>query len=200
MRTMNMKWISPRMAGWISHTRLPAGRSVRVVGATVFAAATLVTGASAAGAADPTHLSGSFTIPHDTMCGFAGTTSVQFIDNFGASPNGSSYDSGQLIQTFIADNGRGVVVSFAGHEYNAPPVHNPDGTTTLVFIFSEAQNKVQILGGGILQMNAGRVEVTAVLAPDHSLLSLSVVVLAGNNPNPGMIDNCSVIGPYLAGG
>jgi hypothetical protein len=176
-----------------------AATPMRVFMAAVFAAATLVTGAAGAGAADPTHLSGSFTIPNDTMCGFAGTSHLQFIDNFGSSANGSSYDSGQFIQTFIASNGRGVVVSFAGHEYNAPPVHNADGTTTLVFFYSEAQNKIQALGGGILQMNAGRVEVTVVLAPDHTLLSLSVVVLAGNNPNPGMVDNCSVIGPYLAG-
>jgi hypothetical protein len=158
----------------------------------------VVVGTAAASAATPTHLTGSFTF-RDNLCGFSGTTHLQFIDNFGSKADGSSYDSGQVVQTFNADNGRGVVVTFAGHEYNAPPVSNPDGTTTLSFVFSEAQNKIQAVGGAVLQMNAGRVAATAVLAPDGSLVSFSVVVLAGPNPNPGMVDNCSVIAPYLAG-
>jgi|SRR5579859_228376 len=158
----------------------------------------VVAGTSAASAADPTHLAGTFTF-RDNLCGFSGTSHVQFIDNFGSKSDGSSYDSGQVVQTFNADNGRGVIVTFAGHEYNAPPVSNPDGTTTFVFVFSEAQNKIQAIDGAVLQMNAGRVEVTVVVAADGSLVSFSVVVLAGPNPNPGMEDNCAVIAPYLAG-
>ena len=158
----------------------------------------LVLGSTVASAANPTHLTGSFTFP-DRMCGFTGTTHLTFIDNFGSYADGSSYDSGQVVVTFNADNGRGVVVTFAGHEYNRAPVLNADGTATFVSVYDQAQNKIQAVGGGILQMNAGRVEAIAVVAPDGSLVSFSFIVLAGPNPNPAMVDNCAVIGPYLAG-
>ena len=153
-------------------------------------------------AADPTHLTGSFTFD-SVLCGFAGTTHVGFIDNFGSKADGSSYDSGQVLETFVASNGRGVTIFFAGHEYNYPPVVNADGSVSFAYLYSEAQFKIQALNGPILQQNAGRILVTLVLAADGSFVSLSIHVLAGPNPNTTGDENspqsCSVIAPYLAG-
>ena len=162
----------------------------------------LLLSAAPAAAADPTHLAASFTFPN-TLCGFDGTTRVHFIDNFGSFANGGSYDSGRVLETFVADNGRGVTIFFAGHEYNYPPVVNGDGTITLRYLYSEAQFKIQALGGALLQQNAGRLLVTVVLSPSGDVLSVSVAILAGPNPNTTGDENsavsCAVIGPYLGG-
>jgi len=164
--------------------------------ATAAAAAVL---AGAAGAADPGHFSGSFTSP-DTICGFDGTNTVLVLDNFGSLPGGASYDAGRLIETFIADNGRGVAISYdAGREYNAPSVTNPDGTTTRVFTYSGLDVKTQAVGGRVLEQGTGRIQVTVVLDATGNVLSFSVVALAGPNPNLTGAPDCSVIGPYLAG-
>jgi hypothetical protein len=155
--------------------------------------------APGAGAADPTHRFDESTFA-DTLCGFTGTTDLLVLDNFDTKSDGSSYDSGRLIQTFTADNGRGVTISYdAGHEYNSPRVANPDGTTTLVFTYSGLNVKTQAVGGSVLQRNTGRIRVTAVLDADGHILSVSVVALAGPNPNLSGAPDCSVIGPYLAG-
>jgi len=164
--------------------------------------ALLLTAAPVA-AADPTHISASFTFP-STLCGFDGTTDVQFIDNFGSYAGGGSYDSGRVLETFVAENGRGVTIFFAGHEYNYPPVVNDDGTITRRFLYSEAQFKIQALEGALLQQNAGRLLVTVVRSPSGDVLSITVAVLAGPNPNTTGDENsavsCAVVGPYLGGG
>jgi hypothetical protein len=155
--------------------------------------------AGGAGAADPGHFSGGFTFP-ETLCGFDGTNTVLVLDNFGSLPGGASYDAGRLIESFIADNGRGVTISYdAGHEYNAPPVANPDGTATVVFTYSGLDVKTQAIGGRVLEQGTGRVQVTVVLDATGNVLSVSVVALAGPNPNLTGAPDCSVIGPYLAG-
>jgi hypothetical protein len=151
-----------------------------------------------------THLSGNFEFP-GSLCGFAGTYQVQFIDNFGSTADGSSWDAGQIHEAFTANNGRGVTIDFAdGRVVNLPAVVNADGTMTLVSVYSGSQFKIQAINGPVLQQNTGRLRVTAVVAPDGSLLSFSVEVLAGPNPNTSgdenSPDSCSVIGPYLAGG
>jgi len=159
--------------------------------------------AAPAAAGDPTHLADSFSFA-STLCGFDGTTNVQFIDNFGSYADGGSYDSGQVLETFVADNNRGVTIFFAGHEYNYPPVVNDDGTITRRFLYSEAQFKIQALHGVLLQQNAGRLLVTIVRSPSGDVLSFTVTVLAGPNPNTTGDENsavsCAVIGPYLGGG
>lgn len=148
------------------------------------------------------HLTGSFTFP-GALCGFPGTVQIQFIDNFGAKADGSSWDAGQIHETFTADNGRGVTIDFAnGHLENSPTVANPDGTTTLVRTYAGSQFKIQAVNGPVLQQNAGQLQVTVVRAADGSLISFSVVILAGPNPNTSGDENspesCAVIAPYLA--
>ena len=152
---------------------------------------------TAAGAA--THLTGDFTFP-DIVCGIPVQHEVFFIDNFGAKADGSSFDSGQLVETFTAANGRAVKITFdAGHEENAAPIANPDGTTTQVFTYTGLDVKTQAVGGPVLEQGTGRVQVIAVFDANGKLLSLSVVPLAGPNPNLTGAPDCAVVGPYLAG-
>ena len=167
-------------------------------------AATAVLLAAGAGtmhvaAADPTHLVQQFSFP-DTMCGFTGTTQFLIIDNFGSLPGGATYDSGRLVQTFTADNGRGVKITYdAGHEYNEPPVVNADGTTTQVDLFKGLNAMTQAANGPVLEHGSGIVQVTLTFGPNGSLLSVSAIAVAGPNPNLTGAPDCSVIGPYLAG-
>src|SRR5690349_5800193 len=101
----------------------------------------------AANASAATHIHGTFAFP-GRMCGFSGTSTLQVIDNFSVKADRSSFDSGRLIETFVADSGRGVRIAWdAGHEYNASPVANPDGTTTYVFEYSGLNAKVWALDG-----------------------------------------------------
>jgi hypothetical protein len=151
--------------------------------------------AATATAAPPQHLTGEFRFP-DNVCGFSGVSDVTFIDNFGTKSDGSSYDAGRVYQTFTADDGQEIVISFAGNELNAPPQTNPDGTTTYVDTYNGSQTKIQAKDGAVLEQNAGRLQTTAILGADGSLISFSLQVLAGPNPSPGLPD-CSVVGPYL---
>jgi hypothetical protein len=155
--------------------------------------------AATASAADPTHSVSQVTFP-DTMCGFSGTSTWFAIDNYGTLPDGATYDSGRLQQTFVANNGRGVIISYdSGHLYNAPPVLNSNGTVTMVQKFTGLDVKTQAINGPVLQHGAGIVQLTWVLDSAGRVVSLSVVALAGNNPNLSGAPDCSVVGPYLAG-
>jgi hypothetical protein len=155
--------------------------------------------AGAAAAANPVHLTGDFTFP-DAVCGIPVQHEVSFIDNFGASKqDGSSYDAGQVVETFTAANGRGVRITFdAGREANAPPTTNADGTTTQVDTFSGLDAKTQAVDGPVLEQGAGRVAVAFVSAADGHVLSISVASLAGQNPNLTGAPDCAVIAPYLS--
>jgi len=171
-----------------------------------FAAATMSTlglslaafGANMTPAAAATHLVQSFTFP-DNLCGFDGISQVSIIDNFGPLPAGATFDAGSITQTFTADNGRGVRLTFdAGHEYNAAPVFNADGTVTRVFTYSGANVKTQALDGPVLEQGAGLVQVTVTFDWQGNVVSVSVQSLAGNNPNLTGAPDCAVIAPYLA--
>jgi hypothetical protein len=160
----------------------------------VLGAAVLAAGASAA-----THIAGDFVFP-DEVCGISVMHEVHFIDNFGSKADGSSFDAGQVVETFTAANGRGVKITFdAGLEENAAPINNPDGTTTLVFTYSGLDVKTQAVGGPVLEQGTGRIQVTVVLDATGNLVSFNVAVLAGPNPNLTGAPDCSIVGPYLAG-
>jgi hypothetical protein len=171
----------------------------RLTTAIAVAALAATVSAAAAGATVPGHFTGTFSFPAN-WCGFDGIDTVTVLDNFGSQMDGTTWDAGRLVETFVADNGRGVSITYdAGREENAVPVVNPDGTTTLVFLYSGLNAKTQAVGGPVLQQNAGRVQVTVVLDPDGNVLSITVVALAGPNPNLTGAPDCSVVGPYLAG-
>src|SRR5437868_897129 len=98
-------------------------RAMLFIAVTATLAVTLTTAplGAAARASNPTHLTGEFVFPA-TWCGFSGLDDVELIDNFATKPDGSHYDAGQVNETFTADNGRGVKVTFdAGlAEFAAP--------------------------------------------------------------------------------
>ena len=176
---------------------------VLVAVAPVFAAMAvtlaLTTSMGVAKANPPGHIKGSFTFS-ETLCGFSGIDTVDVLDNFGAKNDGSSYDSGSLSETFVADNGRGVTITYdAGHEYNAPPINNTDGTTTIVYTYSGMNAKTKAIDGPVLEQGSGRVQVTVIYAANGDAISVSVVSLSGQNPNLSGQPDCSVIAPYLAG-
>src|SRR6516164_3129407 len=101
-------------------------------------------------AARTNHYFASVTFP-DNLCGFSGTTTLFTRDNYGVPNSGGSYDSGQLKQTFIADNGRGVRIFWdAGRLQFYPPVANSDGTTTIVALTSGQNAKTQAVNGPVL--------------------------------------------------
>lgn len=176
----------------------PPLRRIGIWGAcAVLASALLASQQTDALASSPQHITGQFSFA-DHICGFAGTSYVSFIDNFKTYPDGTTTDTGRVDQKFTADSGRAITITFAGLEYFAPPQPNLDGSSTYVATFDGSQTKVQAVNGGMLQQNAGRIQTTAVIAADGTLLSFTVQILAGPNPNPGLPD-CTVVGPYLAG-
>jgi hypothetical protein len=162
--------------------------------ASILGAATLAAGASAS-----THLAGDFVVP-SFFCGINVQDEVQYIDNYGTKSDGSSSDSGYIDETLTAPNGRAVEIKYgAGHEENAPPVYNSDGTTTFVATYSGLNAKTQIVGGPVLEQGSGRVQWTLVLDADGNVVSSSIISLSGQNPNLTGEPDCSVVGPYLAG-
>jgi hypothetical protein len=153
----------------------------------------------AAGASGSTHLTGDFVIPQ-FFCGINVQDEVQYVDNFGTRADGSSSDDGYLTETLTAPNGRAVRIRYdAGHAENAPPVTNPDGTTTFVSTYSGLNAKTQIVGGPVLEQGSGRIQWTLVLDAEGNTVSSSIVSLSGQNPNLTGAPDCSVDGPYLAG-
>lgn len=176
-------------------------KRVLIIGSALAAALGAVgSGALHAAASNPTHLVQHFTFP-DTVCGFSGTTQFAIVDNFGSLPGGATYDAGTLVQTFTADNGRGVIIKYdAGHIDNAAPVFNPDGTVTKVSTYTGLNALTQAVNGPVLERGSGVIQVTLTFDSNGKLLSVSVVVLAGPNPNLTGAPDCTVIAPYLAGG
>jgi hypothetical protein len=87
----------------------------------------------------------------------------------------------------------------AGFTKWAAPVQNPDGTTTQVATGSGLNVKTQAVGGPVLEQGAGLVQATFIFDSQGNVLSVSVVALAGPNPNLTGLPDCGIVGPYLAG-
>jgi hypothetical protein len=149
-------------------------------------------------AADPNHYFGNVTFP-DYLCGFNGTTTLFTRDNFGVPNSGGSYDSGQVKQTFIADNGRGVRIFWdAGRLQFYPPIANSDGTSTIIAITSGQNVKTQAVNGPVLETSTGLAEFIEVDDANGFPISFTGIQLAGPENNLSGAPDCSVIGPYLA--
>jgi hypothetical protein len=145
------------------------------------------------------HIKGSFPFS-ETLSGFSDIDTVDVLYNFGAKHDGSSYDSGRLSEAFVADNGCGVTITYdAGHEYNAPPFNNTDGTTTIVYTYSGKNAKTKAIDGLVLEQGSGSVQVRVIYAADSDAISVSVVSLSGQNPNLSVQPKCSVTAPDLTG-
>jgi hypothetical protein len=166
---------------------------------TGLAIAACVVGCCAGGAAASTHFGGTISFS-DTLCGFSGITTFSTEDNFGSLANGGSYDNGRFVQTFVADNGRGVEIDYSGGRgVFSPPVSNMDGTFTQILTASGLDVLTKAVNGPVLEHGAGRVQVTSILDAEGNTISVSAVALSGNQPNLSGAPDCSVITPYLAG-
>lgn len=162
----------------------------------ILAAATLAAASVPQAAIAGDHSTFDATFP-DELCGIAVMHQIHGIDNYSA--DGFGADSGRIVDVYTADNGRAVEVSVSGHLVNEAPVANPDGTLTLITRYSGAQMTTKAVPGPVLQTNSGRLEVRVVLDAAGDPVAVSVVVLAGPNPNTTGRPDCAVVGPYLAG-
>jgi hypothetical protein len=145
------------------------------------------------------HFFGNATFP-DNLCGFDGTSTFFTRDNYRVPDAGGSIDTGQVKQTFVADNGRGVVIMWdAGRLQFEPPIANPDGRTTIIAITSGQNVKTQALNGPVLETGTGRAEFIEVYDADGNPISFIGVALSGPENDLTGAPDCGVIGPYLAG-
>ena len=148
---------------------------------------------------NPAHFHSTMTFP-DYLCGFHGTSTWVTVDNFRIAASGAHEDPGRLTQTFVADNGRGVVImSDAGLLTFQPPVFNADGSGSQIATTEGLDNKTQALNGPILEQCTGRAQFTFFFDASGNLTSISAVDLAGPGNNLTGLPDCTVIGPYLAG-
>jgi len=172
------------------HTR----RAVQILASTAIAAiATLLVPGTAV--ADNSSQNHTETFP-DTLCGFTGTTTIF---NTTQQVDGSIF-IGRFVQTFVADNGRGVRITFdAGNFKVGPTVTNPDGTSYFVAIENGVSGSTQALNGPLLQQSTGRIQVTVAFDANGEATSITVVPLTGPENSPTGEPNCAIIAPWLGG-
>jgi hypothetical protein len=144
-------------------------------------------------AADPTKSAhGIDIISPYTLCGFTGTLTEVF--DFGPGPAGA----GMEIRTFVADNGRGVKITYqAGNLKALSTVTYPDGSSAVTLVEDGSVFKTQALGGPVLEQSTGRAIFTAYFDPSGNFVSQTVDSTSG--PENASAPDCSIIGPYLAG-
>jgi hypothetical protein len=141
-----------------------------------------------------------FTVSPDTMCGSTGTSAWVFNLTSGPVGNGSSFVAGPIVQTFVADNGRGVKLTYDdGVVRIGPTVHYPDGSTSITVIEGGLNVKAQALGGPLLEQSTGRLTYTFYFDANGDFVSLVIDSATGPQNNVTGAPDCSVIGPYLAG-
>jgi hypothetical protein len=113
---------------------------------------------------------------------------------------GSTINAGKIVQTFVADNGRGLKISFdAGVFIAGPTVYNPDGSSSFTAVEDGLSAKTQALNGPLLEQSTGRVFITYYFDANGDFVSLTIDSTTGPQNNTTGEPDCSVIGPYLAG-
>jgi hypothetical protein len=133
------------------------------------------------------------------MCGFTGTSSWVFNTISGQSA-GNSFVAGQIVQTFVADNGRGVVITYdAGVVKIDPTVFYADGSSSISVVEDGLNVKTQALGGPLLEQSTGRLMYTYRFDANGDFVSLTIDGATGPQNNVTGMPDCSVVGPYLAG-
>ena len=165
-----------------------------IVGLAVAVCLGLSVGASQAAAGTASRLVETDIFP-DTVCGFSGTKTLAF--NLTFARNGIA---GTIVDTFVADNGRGVKVTFdAGLFVFGPTIYYPDGSSSFTTIGDGLNAKTQAVGGPLLEQSTGRVVTTFYLDADGNFVNQTMSTSGPENNTTGDFD-CSVVGPYLAGG
>jgi hypothetical protein len=138
----------------------------------------------------------------DEICGFTGSSTVNIVDVFTLTSDNMFRDRGSFKQTFTSDNGKSLTINAAG-TVTSQPIQNPDGTVTIVTTFIGLPEKLQILKGPVLSLDAGTATITSTFRVDANgeveLVSQQVSGLHG--PHPDLLSDfslfCNVITPYL---
>jgi hypothetical protein len=187
----------------ITHRWVAAKKRRRLL-ALIAGACVLALPASAVAGSGATRYVQKFTVSPDTMCGFTGTSYWvwNLLDYPEGLPtgNGSSVIAGQVIQTFVADNGRGVKITYGGGgESIGSPVNYPNGSSSITVVAAGLNVKVQALGGALLEQSTGRLTYTFLFDANGDFVSLTIDSATGAENNVTGMPDCSVVGPYLAG-
>jgi hypothetical protein len=159
----------------------------------------LSVGTSQAAAGNATHTVQQYSTP-DNVCGFDGTS--YWVIHLTGVPtgNGSFVQAGSVVQTFIADNGRGVTISYVkGSFITGPTVVYPDGSSSFTAVEDGLNVKTQAVGGGLLEQSTGRITLTYYFDANDNFLGMVIDSTSGPQNNTTGAPDCSVVGPYLAG-
>lgn len=166
----------------------------------LIAACVLALPASAAAGGRSTRFVQKFTVSPDTLCGFTGTSDWLFDLTGVPTGNASFVNAGSIVQTFMADNGRGVTISYdRGVFISGPPVVYPDGSSSFTATESGLDVKTQALGGALLEQSTGYLTITYYFDANDNFIDATIDSTAGPQNNTTAAPDCSVISPYLAG-
>lgn len=183
-----------------SSTRRHAVARRRQLLALLVGACFLALPVSTAAARNASHDVENFTVSPDTMCGFTGTSHWVIHITSVPTGKGSTVKAGQIIQSFVADTGRGLKISFdAGVFIAGPTVYNPDGSSSFTAVEDGLSAKTQALNGPLLEQSTGRVFITYYFDANGDFVSQTIDSTTGPQNNTTGEPDCSVIAPYLAG-
>lgn len=141
----------------------------------------------------------------DEICGIAGTSTIEVVDNFKLYDDGTFLDTARVRQVFTADeSGKQVQISSAG-QVSGPdePIDNGDGTITFINTFKGVPEKLSILNGPTLLRDAGNVTIaqTFFVEPNGDLTFVSRTVSDEKGPHPDLDSGfeafCNVLAPAL---
>jgi hypothetical protein len=159
--------------------------------------------ASAAALLVNEHTRSTDTFP-DEVCGIAGTSTVNMVDNFKLYADGTSRDTFRVRQVFTAENGKSVVIFMAGQRSGpAEPIENADGTITFINTFKGLTQKLSIAGGPTLARDAGVVTTATTFRelPNGDLEFISQTFSGEHGPHPILESRrelfCDVLIPAL---
>jgi hypothetical protein len=168
--------------------------------ALLIAACGLAFPASALAGARATRFVQKFNVSPDTLCGSTGTSYWLFDLTGVPTGNASFVNAGSIVQTFIADNGRGVKISYAeGVFTSGATVVYPDGSSSFTATEAGLNVKTQALGGALLEQSTGYLTITYYFDANDNFIDATIDSTAGPENNTTAAADCSVIGPYLAG-
>ena len=201
--------LTRRAWGVLTAAALAVGRAARVRKLALVLAGALALTIAASGSASAAaplaneHTSSTETFP-DEVCGIAGTSTVNMVDNFKLYADGTFLQTFRVRQVFTAENGKSVVIFMAGQRSGpAEPIQNADETITFINTFKGLTSKLSIAGGPTLARDAGVITVFTTFRelPNGDLEFISQTFSGEHGPHPilesGLELFCDVLIPAL---
>jgi hypothetical protein len=180
-----MRWSSSLLAGF----------AVALVTALVTSSAT------AAPLTDRFHGTFSDTFA-DNICGIAGVSVVNGMDNIQVFADGTFKDQFRVTQVFTSTaTGKSVQISAADQVTSRGPIDNGDGTLTVINTFKGLPEMLKLPSGPILSRDAGNVTFVITLdAATGDFISQTFTGEKGPHPDldSGFAQFCDVIVPALS--